>query len=121
MVKEVAFDPLALEDALAEGNQQLLLSVLLDYNVLVRPRISIRNRLAPRGAGNQRHDVDSMGVRMCDSISGAFLMGKFVRGLKDLAGRALDGRAPVVPLGGLLIGVGRPEHRLLVEGPPGQL
>ncbi len=48
-MEELTLDTLALEDAAAKCAQQGLVLVLLDYNVLVGPRIAVSDRLAPRG------------------------------------------------------------------------
>ena len=47
--KKRHWTPFAPEDAVAEGSQQFLLSVLLDYDVLVGPRITVGDRLVPWG------------------------------------------------------------------------
>ena len=57
LVEELALDTLATLDALAECGQQLLLSILLDDHVLVRPRLSVGDGLAPRCVGDELHDV----------------------------------------------------------------
>ena len=57
LVEEPALDTLATLDAIAERVQQLLLSILLDDHVLVGPRLSVGDCLAPRCVVDQFHDV----------------------------------------------------------------